>query len=766
MREISETQLVPTIINVAIPLKGNNLLKLKIFNEEIKLFEKVDKTKLMYLMETYKDNFKKETLRKLLYYSKGIKNNVKTCKYSCKKEYEPYGRLYSKNSLQGLPSEVRAFITNGKYMDIDIKNCMPSILINICNSFNIPSKHIQEYCDKRSEILSKYSKMLNVNEGTIKEGIISLLFGMSMDNLEKSMCKDLEKYPYFQNIKDESLEIYDKILLIPNFQEIINKLDKEKEKCSKQTKISYIIQTIENNIILTIKKYLEKNGFIVGSLIFDGLLVETKEINLEKVQNYIKDKTGFSITLVNKKMVHPSYEFKENLNDNIISSDKNGALKLIEKVKNIIVKDSNNCFWIKNENLHIWEKNEEYKNDLMKVLSEMNLLMEKSGELINVCENLTSARNILTYAIAIFPTSLDFLNKLFNSNLGKIAFTNGYYDCIKGFIKWEECSEDVMFVYNTNREYEDVDITKGKEFFESIIPEGDEHNFFIQALGRGLFGFFTDKRLIELFGMRNSGKSLIADALKSCFGNYVQPADAKNFICNKNKDSDPEKGNAWLVKYIYCRLVFSSEIPTDSLIDGATRKTLFSGGDEIIMRIPFSKQSFSSRIQCLFVTCFNEKPESNQNDSEDTSITITTPFKFVSKEDKLKNFLGLKNYKIGDENIKFLVKNDVFLVKSIISYIFKNLPLMKPEIPEILKLEREEDENENENNDHTKIKSIFDLTLDKDDILSVKDVNLHFMNLGMNKKKGKLILKSLNLYEACRRVDGSVIKVYVGIKLK
>ena len=141
-----------TLLNLTIEQKPNQL-------HNITLYESVPTPTLKLLIsssllkETFNNPFssisydnEKQQLEK---YLKLIKDNKATVNY--KQADIKYGRVFPKNSL-GLFSirrEIRHTLSRDNYYDIDIENCHPVILYQICQANNIRCKYLKKYIDNR-----------------------------------------------------------------------------------------------------------------------------------------------------------------------------------------------------------------------------------------------------------------------------------------------------------------------------------------------------------------------------------------------------------------------------------------------------------------------------------------------------------------------------------------------------------------------------------------------------------------------------------------
>ena len=71
-------------------------------------------------------------------------------------EYKDQGRLQAKTqSLQRIFNGFRGILSEGITYDLDMSNCHPNILINLCKSNKIENKYLMEYVTNRDQWLEE-----------------------------------------------------------------------------------------------------------------------------------------------------------------------------------------------------------------------------------------------------------------------------------------------------------------------------------------------------------------------------------------------------------------------------------------------------------------------------------------------------------------------------------------------------------------------------------------------------------------------------------
>ena len=178
----------------------NNFVEIKISEDKydyengITLTEEIDYPLLHKLIT--ESNCQEEDLIELHNYKKNFNNldnklpYVKVTYYQkLDQDGRPIGRFYAlgvPNCLTRMKRNLRNILIKNIYQDIDIENCAPSILYNICVINNIDSPILKEYVKNRKSKINQLNTELSINnESIVKQLIIQLTYGGSdtRDNL-------------------------------------------------------------------------------------------------------------------------------------------------------------------------------------------------------------------------------------------------------------------------------------------------------------------------------------------------------------------------------------------------------------------------------------------------------------------------------------------------------------------------------------------------------------------------------------------------------
>ena len=290
------------------------------------------------------------------------RNNFKATlqRYTGKVKYYrkySFGR-YQSDGLQKCPRDIRKYLADGNYIDIDIVNCHPIILEQLFAHNNIdPPQFLIEYNKDREKSIKKFK----LND---KYGIFKII--------------NNEKCNYRQVIIKECHEsIYKTLLPIlknkyNNIYNTINDNKKEKKNINGSL-ISHILQDIENEILMCIYSECIKRNYEVGVLVFDGLMIKKSDIKIDLsiLEISVKENLNYVIKLIEKDMNtvwEPVITDKQIVNEDDVKEEYNDLMKtfkdephnlVLNKEDGIIISDVMNDIY---KNMCTC-KNPKYKTD-------------------------------------------------------------------------------------------------------------------------------------------------------------------------------------------------------------------------------------------------------------------------------------------------------------------------------------------------------------------------------------------------------------------
>ena len=336
-------------------------------------------------------------------------------------------------SYQNIMREFRSILCRDLYYDIDIENCHPVLLYQYCIKNNIKCKYLKKYIDDRQTILSQ----INEDKDIGKKSILKILNGGKINNEEK---KDKYLIKLYDEVKDTIHPGISKINT--DIMDYINKGHYDDEDEPEQIKkrystpegrcCSHLLQKLENTILMSSVNYFRKNGYSIGALLFDGLMIQkTKDINhftLNSLKEYVKKDTEYDVNFVIKPMDH-TYNIDTRDEEEI---KYNEIKEEIEKTY-FIIKEPFGFGNIDTEgNLHIKKE-----SHIKIVLADKNYTIEKNGrqKTINFYEKWIQDKDRKLYENIVFDTQK-------NNPLSYNLFTGFKYDTYQ-----KKKEVDVSFIY-------------------------------------------------------------------------------------------------------------------------------------------------------------------------------------------------------------------------------------------------------------------------------------------------------------------------------
>jgi hypothetical protein len=224
-------------------------------------------------------------------YARAVGNHLKTSYKFAKGSTT--GRRFAGVSMQGMQRELRHTIARKFYNDLDIINCHPVILEQLCAKYDIKFPELTDYNMDRLE----YLKDNDLN----KIDIISIINGGYYISVHRSSWTE-ETVAFFNRVKTVHDELCAKFA--DKFQKHLD--DKEKKGIIKNLKGSFINKILtehENSILMCLAGEIFKNGNVDGVLCFDGIMVpKTLKLEFKTLEAVVLEKLNFKIKLKVKPM--------------------------------------------------------------------------------------------------------------------------------------------------------------------------------------------------------------------------------------------------------------------------------------------------------------------------------------------------------------------------------------------------------------------------------------------------------------------------------
>ena len=259
----------------------------------------------------------------LLTIKKKLKNDYTTVLYSY--TVPNFGRVYAKSpygSIGNLPREIRGTLANDYYIDIDINNCHPVLLVQLCDKYGIECSELRKYVNNRDEYLHRIINEYNCTRDDAKVLFLELMYGGSYDSWAKSINTTKSAPVWLLSLINNIKKVYPKLL--EHYQAEINLLAEygkpEKEYNREAAIVSWILQDTECQILNVMIEYLSRYGKSVSNcvLCFDGFMMLKDKYTpklLVDLEAEVKKKTNFIIKLSTKPFTTIELPECDNIDD-------------------------------------------------------------------------------------------------------------------------------------------------------------------------------------------------------------------------------------------------------------------------------------------------------------------------------------------------------------------------------------------------------------------------------------------------------------------
>lgn len=665
----------------------------------ITLFEPIDTTILDKILNSdlliINDEWNEEI--QLNKYKEIIKDGKAQVKYNKKKDCiwgrsNPIGNL----GLHTIRREVRHTLTKDKFIDIDIENCHPVILYQICIQNNIVCDKLKDYISNRSRYINQVMEHYKVNRDKAKVLFIILLYSGGIENWKRDNNINIDNDLNFLIEFKEEFKNISKIITEnnPDIAQNIIKIKQEegkKEYNLNGSVCSYFLQEYEIRILTQIYIYCQERNYIkddIAILCADGIMLEKNLINtstiLDEFKTLIKDTMDFDLNFTFKEL---NEDFK-NIDDHIKldfrkKSFTTGQLadyfKMVYDnkfiVSNKIIYEYNGIYWEQHNTDAILHNfiDSEYKPYLLKQYfkqhSELQQLLLSSENKEQIEKELkvfekTVRGGIIGLGNVSYREGLvkDIKFKItndkmkFDNNPHLLAFKNKIYDLkTDSFIKPDPkqyISKTTGYDYNIY--YDKKLIIELDNIIDTIFTNKEIKDYYLTILSTGLYGEQIEKFIIGT-GKGGNGKSLLNSLMLNTVGQYGYKLPSSVILNDIKEGANPQ-----VYMMNKARFVLTQEPDSRLRTCVSTIKTL-TGDKTLNVRLIHSNDCGGIYLSNTLVMECNDLPHLDEVGGGVERRLIVIPFnsKFVSQEDynlyddKTNIFLCNPYYKTDEFQTKY-----------------------------------------------------------------------------------------------------------------
>jgi len=576
------------------------------------------------------------------------RTNSQVVTYSMKEK--GVGRYWSSCAgMQKLDKRVlRLAAGTNAYFGIDIVNCQPVILEQICWQVGIATPCLSQYNKRRDNILQTTMTDFNVTRKDAKKLFLMIMMGGSFDSWKENL--DLEQNDNNREARAFAANLSLELCSIKT--QAMEKFPVPFEKCFKMAKknhphkstgavlssaLALFLQSEERRIMDLVIEFAECRQFQPAVHKFDEVLFYNKKNakfpSMFELEEYVQAKCNFVVTFTNTMLTPTAddeawFERHKEFIFNSPRSDQVHCDRLLDQFNGQFFSNygvpimylSNEGYWTENEAL---------------MMAEISSFADIIFINVTKSDQNKNFQQLFKPAFALAKSRappLQNANLAFLANRGYLLFSNGVLEmATKTLLPFDA---KYFFTFTINRPFElcDDDIKSQivSKVFDNPIASSAKRDYVLEVLARGVAGEMSDKEFMMLIGMSNCGKGKITTLALNSLGPFATSFDAKNLIGTRS-GLENEKNNAWIINIYNRRLAIANEIEmaaervsngfggsstVTKRMNSNTIKVLASGGDLIPIRDLHVKHTESIKVPNVakIIILVNDTPEMDGQD--------------------------------------------------------------------------------------------------------------------------------------------------------
>jgi hypothetical protein len=576
-----------------------------------------------------------------------------------------WGRIvpFKQLSLSVFHRPIRHTLAQNNYVDVDMVNAQPSILLEVCRANNIELPSLTFYCKNRDSAVLEIMNHHKVNRDSAKKLVIRLIMGGSYDAWAQENNTTPSPVPWVKQLEQEVCLITEMI-----YQRNTH-IEKDVLKCypnkwhtlhdKKKGVVALWCQTIERLLQETVLSFLveEKqipldeivpcqDGFMVPQIMFyQNLPQDCHTVLLQKFNIHVEFKVKpFDQAVTNLIQYIPKMTFLE-AEDSL--SHKKLADKFMEHFHTFVALEQGNLYVFWKGKWYLEDKNKlklnqmvsESLHDVVKeeIKSVDSFTFEEKSKLLKLLRrNLSLQSNIKSIEKHVIAKIAPSFNK-FDTNAFLLGFENGVYDLQLDIFR--DYSYEDYVTLTTGYDYAPATDPEKKlelsSIIESIHPNPDVRKLYLQILASGLDGVPYQK--VFLFtGSGGNGKGWTAALMNKVLGKnyYLQPNNGIIRESEKSNTPSPDIFDLKDKRYLNFKEVSCQ-------IKSAFLKNISGGATMVGRKLHHDNQSFL--LSSTIVMEFNQPPEWDQAPSEAERrrlVYIHFPINFTDDPNKIDKTIG------------------------------------------------------------------------------------------------------------------------------
>jgi phage/plasmid-associated DNA primase len=544
-------------------------------------------------------------------------------------------------SLSILHRPTRHGLADEFYVDLDMVNCQPTIMVEILKQHNITKPILTKYALNPKKYRERIMELHKCSKDVAKTLPITLLFGGSYDGwIKENNIQARDKLKTFVDMENEMKELIE--IIWANNKETIYKdvitQNKKKWKTTDEAKRGVMglwCQSVERIIQETCISWLVDNkDFKIAEIVpcQDGIMI-LKELFYKGITddltaiiiNKFNINVGWIVKPFDEAIDIPIWdetknfeEWKDAISEKMLAeaflTDYSDYIAKQDDMIYVYYEDKYGGRWYnetdaKNRNkLTIYISENLYEKFNAEINAEISLDEKELAKLLDLLRSHTSKGSCLKDVFTHIFTKVREVKNLFNNKPYLFPFNNGVYELLTGEFRNYKFDDYLTLTNGWDWEeinYEIEEHQKNKELLCKIIEDIDDredHRLFkLQTIASGLDG--RGYQLLHYWvGSGGNGKSLLLSLLKIILGNdfyYQAPAGLTKEL------SRPNNASPDAYKLMFKRWCNFTEVK--GTISLGVLRTLTGGGDFHARLLHSNPIQFKS--SATFSMEFNNPPE-------------------------------------------------------------------------------------------------------------------------------------------------------------
>lgn len=595
------------------------------------------------------------------------------------------GRMYAVgSSLQNMKKAVRNFLLPDNAMDIDIVNAAPTIILSLCELYNIASINLVDFVENYEARMQELADSGCVDP---KKEKMYILFGS--DNAVR------QESPHWVDILRRELK-YVSEQLRPHEEDLwlqaeaADREDREQFRLKRRRDAAVYQQNVHGKFLAYVYfKYewatlhaLDSIGQEANfwgdetSLLFDGLIIQPlrlhEDVDVHLLEERLRIRMFDRLRLKVKSTTVPMLQLAtpENLIVSTNGMHNEAADIIIHKLNGTAVRSGITKYMKLNG---VWtDQPKLVEEGMTRYVMTSNIMLNRIGKdgestIVGFSCDRRHAKLIASAVLERLDENPTFGKQLVLGSMGKLAFLNGYWqftdeahDDIYGhFVRDGEFPTGAMIPINFPPYVEeDVAFVMDRILIPPFDGSQESLDVLLKAMARALAGC-VDKMTYIIVGPRNSGKSVIFQFLEGTIGNYCSILPSSILLARSGTDTF--RDNNWIFALEMGRICRISEGKTvdakETILSGNELKVFQSMKEGVRSRRIYGSDRDAYSLATGFILV-NDVPRFDPPDALDQCVIITVPNRFVPREEKARPpACFIETYKIAEPAIEAWIQD-------------------------------------------------------------------------------------------------------------